>query len=52
VHMILSQEAVSTATSSKTLMFQGSLQGHSVVVLIDSGSSHTFVNAALAREFS
>jgi hypothetical protein len=52
VHMIFSQEAVSTVTSSKTLKFKGSLQGHYVLILIDSGSSHSFVNATLAGDFS
>jgi hypothetical protein len=52
VHMILSQEAVSVVTTSKTLKFLGNLQGHSVVILIDSGSSHSFVNATLVAALS
>jgi hypothetical protein len=52
VHMIMSQEAVSAVTTSKTLKFKGNLQGHPVVILIDSRSSHSFVNATLALEFS
>jgi hypothetical protein len=52
VHMILSQEVVSVVTTSKTLKFMGNLQGHYVVILIDSGSSHSFVNATLAAELS
>jgi hypothetical protein len=48
VHMILSQEVVSIVTSSKSLKFMGKLQGHSVVILIDFGSSNLYVNATLA----
>jgi hypothetical protein len=47
VHMILSQEVVSPVTTSKTLKFLGQLQGHFVMILINSTSSHSFVNARL-----
>lgn len=30
------------------MQFQGSIYGHSVQILIDSGSSHSFLNSALA----
>jgi hypothetical protein len=52
VHMILSQEVVSIVTSSKSLKFMGKLQGHSVVILIDFGSSNLYVNATLAAALS
>jgi hypothetical protein len=52
VHMILSQEVVSVVTTSKTLKFMGNLQGHSVVILINSERSHSFVNATLAADLS
>jgi hypothetical protein len=52
VLMVLSQEAVSVGSSPMTLMFQGNIQGRSVVILVDSSSSHSFVNLSLAPLFS
>jgi hypothetical protein len=52
VHMLLSMEAVSASHSSRTLKFQGEIQGHSVVILVDSGSSHSFVNQSLASSLT
>jgi hypothetical protein len=49
LHMIMFKEVVSGVGSSKTLMFMGIIQGHSVVILIDSGSSHSFVNSRLTQ---
>jgi hypothetical protein len=48
VLMVLSQEVVSTGSSPKTLSFQGEIQGKPMVILVDSGSSHSFVNLSLA----
>jgi hypothetical protein len=48
LHMILSKEVVLGVASSKTLKFLGSIQGHHVVIMIDSGSSHSFVNSSLS----
>jgi hypothetical protein len=48
VLMVLSQEVVSAGSSPKTLNFQGEIQGTPVVILVDSGSSHSFVNLSLA----
>jgi hypothetical protein len=46
--MLLSQEALSVSSSSRTLKFQGDVQGHTVIVLVDWGSSHSFINEKLA----
>jgi hypothetical protein len=48
VFMLLSQEALDPSSSSKTLTFQGLIQGQVIVILIDSGSSNSFLNAKLA----
>jgi hypothetical protein len=48
--MLLSKEAISVKSSTSTMkfFFGGGIQGHSVLILVDSGSSHSFVNAKLA----
>jgi hypothetical protein len=48
VHMLLSKEAVAMGGTSRTLKFLGSIQGHEVVIFIDSGSSNSFINDKLA----
>jgi hypothetical protein len=48
LQMLLSAEAVSSGTSAKVLKFQEEIQGHYVIISINSGSSHSFVNAELA----
>jgi hypothetical protein len=47
LHMLLSFEAVSTATSPKTFKFHGELQGHSILILVNFRSSHSFVSSKL-----
>jgi hypothetical protein len=47
-HMILSQEAMSASYTSKTLKFIDNIQGHEVVILVDSKSTHSFVSERLA----
>jgi hypothetical protein len=48
LNMLLSQEAVATTGSPMTLRFMGQIQGVVVVILMDSGSSHSFINASIA----
>jgi hypothetical protein len=52
VNMMLSQEAAMLGSaldsSSRTLKFLGTIQGNEVVILVDSGSSNSFINAKLA----
>jgi len=47
--MVLSQAAVTGQEGPKTMCMVGEIQGHSLKVLIDSGSSHTFISAQLAE---
>jgi hypothetical protein len=49
VNMLLSQEVVSSDCAANTLKFIGSIQGNAVVILIDSGSSHSFINNYLSE---
>jgi hypothetical protein len=45
--MSLSRSAWGCSNSAQTLKLQGSIQGQPVLILIDSGSSHTFLNEKL-----
>jgi hypothetical protein len=46
--MHLSEAAVVGGHGAATMRFCGIVQGHDVLMLVDSGSSHTFVSAGLA----
>lgn len=49
--MHLSVAAIGT-TAPKTLCLSGEIQGTTISVLIDSGSSHTFVSTLVARSLA
>jgi hypothetical protein len=49
--MHLSVAAVSGAVSSKTLCLSGEIHGQPISILVDSGSSHTFLSKQLAHSF-
>jgi len=46
----ISMAASGSPPSVTSIQFMGHIQGHPVRILIDSGSSHTFVSAALAAQ--
>lgn len=48
--MSLSQAAVEKAHNPKTMQFLGSIQGVDLLVLLDSGSSHSFVSSQVADQ--
>ncbi|WVZ83697.1 hypothetical protein U9M48_030818 [Paspalum notatum var. saurae] len=48
--LTLSVAAVQGLDSPRTMRFQGLLQGHSILVLVDSGSSHTFLSSRVADQ--
>jgi hypothetical protein len=48
LNMMLSQETIILGSNSRTLKFLGNIQGQEVVILNDSSSSNSFVNAKLA----
>ncbi|WVZ88557.1 hypothetical protein U9M48_035065 [Paspalum notatum var. saurae] len=50
--LTLSVAAVSGSAAPHTLCLQGQIQGHSLSILVDSGSSHTFINEQLAGQLS
>lgn len=45
----ISQEAVSGKDGPRTMRLKGSIQGKNILVLVDSGSSHTFVSTSVAH---
>lgn len=48
--MHLSQAAAEGGQTATTMRFQGWLQNKEVLMLVDSGSSHTFISAELAKK--
>lgn len=46
--MLLSSAAVTGSTSPRTMQLQGSLSGRDLRILIDSGSSHSFLSSTVA----
>jgi hypothetical protein len=48
--MLLSVEVIAIASSPKTLRFVGQIPGNVVVILVDSGSSHSFINDTIFEE--
>jgi len=50
--MHLSVAAIAGASAPKTLCLTGSIQGISLSILVDSGSSHTFLSSSLAQSLS
>jgi hypothetical protein len=46
--MLLSRDAVALGGNSKNLKFLGCIQGHEVILLVDSASSNSFINDKLA----
>jgi hypothetical protein len=48
----LSEAAVSVKDSSMSMRLMGSVQGHEVLMLIDSSSSHSFTNSKVAQLLS
>ncbi|KAK3165597.1 hypothetical protein QOZ80_1AG0035230 [Eleusine coracana subsp. coracana] len=52
VHMAVSIEAVTGKQTAKTLRFQRTIQGVDILILLDSGSSHTFLSEQVAKNLS
>lgn len=48
----ISREAVSGTETSGTLRLQGWIQQHEVLILVDSGSSHSFISETLASRLT
>jgi hypothetical protein len=52
LYVVVSREAITGKLSVKTLKLQGLVQDKLVTILIDSGSSHTFISQNLASQLS
>ena len=52
IMMHLSVAAAVGSASPKTFSLSGHIQGHPLSILVDSGSSHTFLNSALAQSLT
>jgi hypothetical protein len=50
--LTLSEVAVSGVSAPRTMCLQGVIQGNQISILVDSGSSHTFISHALATKLS
>jgi hypothetical protein len=50
--LALSKEASSGVEGPRTMKLQGSVQGKDILILVDSGSSHTFLSTHIAAELS
>jgi hypothetical protein len=46
--LLLSIAAQSSSPSNRTMQFKGLLQGHDILILTDSGSSHSFLSNTVA----
>lgn len=51
-NMMLSEEALNGLEGPRTMRFEGSIQDRDIILLVDSGSSHTFISAKLAKSLS
>ena len=52
IMMNLSVAAAVGSASPKTFSLSGDIQGHPLSILVDFGSSHTFLNSVLAQSLS
>lgn len=50
--LALSSAAVTGQSAVKTLCMEGDIPGHPVSILVDSGSSHTFISRHLSQHLS
>lgn len=50
--MLLSAAAVSSSVHPRTLQFQGIIQGQPISILVDSGSTHSFLDSCLASSLT
>jgi hypothetical protein len=52
LYMALSEAAILGVESAKSMKFVGKIQGHDMLILLDSGSFHTFLRAELASKLT
>lgn len=47
--MLLSAVTTSSHSTARSLQLQGSIGGHDIVILMDSGSTHSFLKTSVAK---
>jgi hypothetical protein len=52
VFLAISKVAVGSSTSGRVIRFNGLIQGHSVMILLDSGSLASFISPNVAARLS
>ena len=52
LQLSLSQDALAGADGPKSMRFLGSIQGHELLILVDSGSTHSFLSLSIAAQLS
>jgi len=50
--MVISQAAITSQKTPKTLKLLGCIQSSQIVILVDSGSTHIFISATLASKLT
>jgi hypothetical protein len=50
--VVVSEAAVSGIESPRSMRLMGSIQGHDMLILVDSGSSHSFLSSKLVGQLS
>ena len=50
--MVISQAAITSQITPKTLKLLGCIQSSQIFILVDSGSTHTFISATLASKLT
>jgi hypothetical protein len=51
--LLLSAAAATSGKSVvRTMQFTGCIEGHDILILVDSGSSHSFINSSVASQLS
>ena len=50
--MALSKAAVGASSSARAIRLHGTVHGHSILVLVDSGSSASFISSALTSKLN
>jgi hypothetical protein len=50
--LLLSEVAATGVESPKSMRFMGLIQGMDIMVLLDPGSSHTFISSSIAAQLS
>jgi len=48
--LLMSASATSGNASVRSMQFTGSIEGHDILILVDSGSSHSFIDSSVAAQ--